>query len=240
MSSSVKMTRSPRVQAVAKRLLVAAALLTAVSACGAGQRTEGDSRSDSRPDGRATGRHGAHLGRRHGAARNAAATPVDDSAVVPLGRGPALARSRPMHLRMIRPEICSAWSKNARKAEVEVGLAPKLLLAIAWVESDFQPRARSAAGAQGPMQLMPRTSRAFGCRSPERPSCAFPAAAALLRRLLDRFDGKVVYALCAYNAGAGRISGAWRKGALPFNTWYAERVLAAKARLERHGCRGRP
>ncbi len=229
------MTWFPRLNAALRRALVAAVLLTAVSACGAGQTAD----IAQRPDRHAARRHSPRRGPSAGRHQRPVAV-VDDSAMAPLGHVPAQARSRPMHLRMIRSEVCVAWSQNAREAGREAGLAPKLLLALAWVESDFQPRARSAAGARGPMQLMPRTSRAFGCHSPERPSCAFPAAAALLKRLLARFDGKMVYALCAYNAGAGRISAAWRKGALPFNTWYAERVLAAKARLERHGCRGRP
>ncbi|MCO4761093.1 MAG: lytic transglycosylase domain-containing protein [Myxococcales bacterium] len=135
-----------------------------------------------------------------------------------------------------RAKICRSWKQHARRAARRQNLAPELLLAIAWVESGFRAGARSSAGAQGPLQLMPRTSRAFGCYAPRDPSCAFPAAAALMQRLLRRFDGKMVYALCAYNAGAGRVRQAWRKRRLPFNIWYAERVFAAQARLRRRGC----
>jgi len=209
------------------RILIVSALGALALGCGAPQRTAGRSSGRaSRPPSRSTQQRGhAH---------------VDDSAVVSLAGTPTSGRRKPMQLRMARPEVCRAWTPHARRAARAVGLSTKLLLAIAWVESGFRTDAISSAGARGPMQLMPRTSHAFGCDRPERPACAFPAAAALMRRLLSRFDGRVVYALCAYNAGAGRIRKSWRAGKLPFNVWYAERVLAAKARLERHGCRGQP
>ncbi len=144
-----------------------------------------------------------------------------------------------MRLRMTpaRAAQCAAWRPAAARAARAHGLRWSTLLAISWVESGFVVRAESSAGAQGPMQLMPRTSRAFGCTRPREPSCAFPAAAALMARLLRRFDGNLVAALCAYNAGAARVARAVRANKLPFNVWYAERVLAARSRLERAGCR---
>ncbi len=110
------------------------------------------------------------------------------------------------------------------------------MLAIAWVESGFNASARSHAGALGLMQLLPRTSTAFGCDDPERPTCAAQAAARFYARLLQRFDGRELYALCAYNAGAGRIARAWRDDAVPFNNGYAVRVTNARRRLKSRGC----
>ena len=135
-----------------------------------------------------------------------------------------------------RAQTCSSWLPLAVAAGSRSDVEPLLLMAVAWVESGFVADARSSAGARGPLQLLPTTSRAFGCDEPEEPTCAFGAAAAFLARLFDRFDGDVVYALAAYNTGASRVAAAARAGRLPPSHWYAERVLAARALLRLHGC----
>lgn len=136
-----------------------------------------------------------------------------------------------------RAEQCTEYGALARSIARNAGVDPLLVLAVAWVESGFDPEARSRAGALGLMQLMPRTGAAMGCTDRHDPECSLRAGSALLANLLNRHNGRVVYALCAYNAGSGGIRSAWRSGELPFNYWYAERVLAARARLARDGCR---
>ncbi len=135
-----------------------------------------------------------------------------------------------------RSERCERVLPLATQVAQEAGGDALLIMAVAWVESGFDPEARSSAGAVGLMQLMPRTGAAMGCTDREDPSCSIRAGNALLAVLLKRHKGRLVYALCAYNAGAGRIRSAWRQGKQPFNYWYAERVLAARARLSRSGC----
>jgi len=129
-----------------------------------------------------------------------------------------------------------ALDRGAERA----GADTLLIAAIAWVESGFSPSVESPAGARGIMQLQPVASRAFGCRDPFDVGCAAEAAGGLLRALLRRYRGDLVYALCAYHAGPLRPTRAWRKGDLPANLHYATRVLEARARLERFGCDGRP
>lgn len=129
------------------------------------------------------------------------------------------------------------WPAIAQASQ-NVGVDPMLMLAIAWVESGFNASAQSPAGAIGLMQLLPRTSQALGCDEPSDVRCASTAAARYVQNLLRKFDGEVVYALCAYQAGHVRPLQAFRDGKMAANVHYAERILEAKSRLELYGCDG--
>jgi soluble lytic murein transglycosylase-like protein len=83
------------------------------------------------------------------------------------------------------------------------GVSPALLTAIARAESGFDPGARSSAGAQGLMQLMPATAQGLGV-DPWNPEQAVDGAARLLKQHLSRF-GSTELALAAYNAGPGAV-----------------------------------
>lgn len=98
----------------------------------------------------------------------------------------------------------------------EAGLASRpdaLVLAIVRQESGFDPGAVSSAGARGMMQLMPATARQMARRldlDPDRHSLNDPAFNLLLGRtymdrLVRRYDGALVLAIAAYNAGPGRV-----------------------------------
>jgi len=94
-------------------------------------------------------------------------------------------------------------------------LDPFLVLALIRQESLFEPEAVSPADAHGLMQLMLATARdlahGVGGQAPDRAQLHEPApnialGTALLRRLLDRYDGSVVKALAAYNAGEDAVA----------------------------------
>ena len=89
-------------------------------------------------------------------------------------------------------------------AASKYGVSPSLLAAVAKQESGYNPRATSAAGAQGLMQLMPATAQGLGVSNSFDPAQAVDGAARLLRSLLDRF-GSTELALAAYNAGPGAV-----------------------------------
>jgi soluble lytic murein transglycosylase-like protein len=90
------------------------------------------------------------------------------------------------------------------KAGQKYGVSPKLLAAVAKVESGYNPNAVSPAGAQGLMQLMPSTARGLGVRDSFDPEQAINGGAKLLARNLREFKS-LPLALAAYNAGGGAV-----------------------------------
>ena len=92
---------------------------------------------------------------------------------------------------------------------------PAELVWVAEVESSFDPRARSPAGAAGMFQLMPETARRYGLRTGlidqrYRPEESARAAAKYLRYLHSHFkDWRL--GLAAYNAGEGTVDNLLKK-----------------------------
>src|SRR5438105_13996330 len=78
---------------------------------------------------------------------------------------------------------------------------PNLIAAMAFRESRFDANAVSHRGAQGIMQLMPRTAAAMGVRNSFDPRDNVFGATRYLATLLNRFHGNVDLTLAAYNAG---------------------------------------
>jgi len=91
------------------------------------------------------------------------------------------------------------------EAAEEQGVDPRLLHAVIWQESKYKTDARSHAGAQGLMQLIPDTAKRFGCNDPNDPAKNIEAGAKYLSWLLKRFSGNVELALAGYNAGEGAV-----------------------------------
>jgi peptidoglycan DL-endopeptidase CwlO len=79
-----------------------------------------------------------------------------------------------------------------------------LLTAVARVESEFVPHARSDAGARGLFQVMPTTAEELKLDS-SLPGENVLAGARYLRMLFDRFPSSDL-ALAAYNAGPSAVA----------------------------------
>jgi len=111
----------------------------------------------------------------------------------------------------------------------ENGLDPSLIKAVALVESGFQPRAVSAKGARGIMQLMPATAKRYGVTDLHDPHQSLRAGARHLRDLLDEFGGDLTLALAAYNAGAGAVR---RHGGVPAYAETRDYVTRVQTKLD--------
>jgi len=102
-------------------------------------------------------------------------------------------------------------------------ISPKLLKAVAKVESNFRPDVTSTAGAMGIMQLMPGTARGLGVTDAFDPEQNIMGGAKYLRQMLDRFGGDIRLALGAYNAGPGAVA---KHGGVPsYSQKYVSKVL---------------
>jgi hypothetical protein len=90
------------------------------------------------------------------------------------------------------------------KAGTKYGISPKLLAAVAKVESGYNPNAVSKVGARGLMQLMPSTAKGLGVGNAFDPEQAIFGGAKLLAHNLREFKS-LPLALAAYNAGGGAV-----------------------------------
>lgn len=92
-----------------------------------------------------------------------------------------------------------------RRLAPNYGVPTELALAVAGVESDFDPLAKSPKNAMGLMQLIPATAERFGVTNPYDPEQNVTGGLKYLRWLLDKYNGNVELALAGYNAGEGAV-----------------------------------
>jgi len=107
-----------------------------------------------------------------------------------------------------------------RQQAAEKDLDPALIAGVIFAESHFLDQT-SHAGAKGLMQLMPETAdyiaqksggTAFEQGDLATPQVNIAYGSWYLRHLLDKYDGREVLALAAYNAGQGNVDN-WLAGA---------------------------
>jgi soluble lytic murein transglycosylase-like protein len=88
--------------------------------------------------------------------------------------------------------------------------------AVIHVESNYDPRVVSSAGARGLMQLMPSVVSDMRVADVHDPRDNIMGGTRLLRILANRYDGDLVLTIAAYHAGAGNV--ARYNGVPPFET----------------------
>ncbi len=137
-----------------------------------------------------------------------------------------------------RPDILAAIEETGLRYASHPGLRAADITVTDWlhlyranieIESAYNPRALSDAGAIGLGQLMPDTARVLGV-DPHDPHQNLDGSARYLLMMLDRF-GDSRLALAAYNAGPGRVI---RAGGIPRIRETQLYVAAIMGRLSDH------
>ena len=108
---------------------------------------------------------------------------------------------------------------------------PALALAIAKVESDFNPKALSHAGAKGIMQIMPATAKGVFGISPDRLFDAktnIELGISFIKQLLTRYDQRTDIALSHYNGGSAVQNKFGGLTVIPATQKYVNKVLSAR------------
>lgn len=130
------------------------------------------------------------------------------------------------------PGAPSRYAEEIREISDRHGLDPLLVEAVIRVESGFNPTAVSRKGAQGLMQLMPRTASSLGVRNAFDPRQNIEGGVRHLRYLIDRYPGSPTLALAAYNAGENAVN--HYRGIPP----YQETQEYVRKVLQLHGSEG--
>lgn len=107
-----------------------------------------------------------------------------------------------------------AWRKTFIEAQAKSGVEWRLLAAIAYQESQWDPDATSETGVRGLMQLTEDTARSLGVADRLDPTAAAVGAAKYLAELKRKLPARIVepdrtwLALAAFNIGIGHLEDA--------------------------------
>ena len=131
----------------------------------------------------------------------------------------------------IESDIHAAASKYAE----QFGVPYDLVRAVIQIESSNNPRAKSEKGAQGVMQLMPGTQKAYGVEDPYDIDQSIRGGTEFLSVLMNKYPDNIESVLAAYNAGETAVNK--HGGVPPFEETqnFVQRVLTAQQELQGEG-----
>ncbi|MCL2822994.1 MAG: lytic transglycosylase domain-containing protein [Polyangiaceae bacterium] len=104
------------------------------------------------------------------------------------------------------------YDATIRLAATLYQIPVELIRAVIKVESDFDPRAVSSAGARGLMQMIPATASRMQVRDIFDPNENIFGGVRYLRVLANMFNGDLQLTIAGYNAGEGAVT---RYGGIP-------------------------
>jgi membrane-bound lytic murein transglycosylase F len=135
----------------------------------------------------------------------------------------------------------SPWDEMIRQYSDSISWDWRLVAALMYQESRFDPYVTSGAGAHGLMQVMPATGKHFGIDVFSSPEQNIKAGVLYLRWLDKMFEEKIPdgeermhFVLASYNAGPGHVLDAMRlasKNGKDSTTWFGnvERYILKKS-----------
>ncbi|MBF0327573.1 MAG: lytic transglycosylase domain-containing protein [Nitrospirae bacterium] len=142
---------------------------------------------------------------------------------------PAAGESKSSAVR-INPKQYAALNKSffhdiAEEKAREHNIDPELVKAVIKAESNWNPVAVSRKGARGLMQLMPSTAADLGVLNSFNPEENIDGGIRYLKYLLERFNGNLMLALAAYNAGPNLVDRIKSVPAIPETVSYVRRII---------------
>ena len=135
---------------------------------------------------------------RHQSMAASSVKPLSESAPVAVK---PLSTSTPMATALSRQGLNEVVSGAGQRHQID----PDFINSVIRAESGFHQNAVSKKGAQGLMQLMPRTASQLGVANPFDPHANVEGGTKYLRELLEKYNYDVPKALAAYNAGPKRV-----------------------------------
>lgn len=108
----------------------------------------------------------------------------------------------------------SKYDEIIKKNAAIVGWDWRLLASLIYQESQFDPNAKSWAGAHGLMQIMPATAKELGVKDRSNPEEVIRGGVKYLKLLSERFDmvkdsiQRIKFAMASYNCGYGHVTDA--------------------------------
>lgn len=119
----------------------------------------------------------------------------------------------------------STYDPIIKEMSNKYGVNEQLVRSVIQAESNYNHLAKSHAGAQGLMQLMPSTAKALGVNNPFDPRQNIEGGVKYLQQMIHKYNGNIKLALAAYNAGPGNVDK--YQGIPPFNETqnYVNKVL---------------
>jgi soluble lytic murein transglycosylase-like protein len=111
----------------------------------------------------------------------------------------------PISARDHDPARYSRFDASIKEASRTHSVPESFIRAVVRVESDYDPRVVSIAGARGLMQLMPATGKRMGVKDPFNPHDNIMGGTRYLRHLANLFSGDMVLTIAGYHAGEGAV-----------------------------------
>lgn len=132
-----------------------------------------------------------------------------------------------------RPLSPEKFHSYIHQASSRFGVDVSLIKAIIKAESDFDPDALSKTGAQGLMQLMPKTAKSYNVHNSYNSKQNIMAGTEHMKYLLGKYKNDLRLSLAAYNAGETAVNKYGDIPPFPETQRYVEKVFNFKKEFEK-------